>query len=210
MTAEPGTGARRPLASRCLVVLGVLALMGGLLAGVANREVLDGDRFAAHVDGVRRDPDVARLLGQEITARLLAAEPDLVALRPLIEVAAATVVASPAFSGLLRTATAPLHRAVVSDENDQVVLRLADVAALVLAALRTFAPDVTLRAPPDLELRLAALGSQDASGRLIDLGHRGRLASWLLPLLGLALLVGAALLRRRSRWPADVGRTVGA
>ena len=40
--------------------LGSLLLACGLVAGVVNHEVMDGQRFAAHVDNIRKDPAVAR------------------------------------------------------------------------------------------------------------------------------------------------------
>lgn len=49
--------------ARILVALGVLLLVGGTIAGVVNRQVLNSAGFAAHVDAIRADPDVARELG---------------------------------------------------------------------------------------------------------------------------------------------------
>jgi hypothetical protein len=47
----------RPM--RILAVAGSVLLALGLLAGAANREVLDGARFARHADAVRMDPLIA-------------------------------------------------------------------------------------------------------------------------------------------------------
>ena len=60
---------------RVLTILGVVAVTLGLLAGVVNREVLDGDRFARHVDAVRSDPDVARQVGLLVTDEVLKQQP---------------------------------------------------------------------------------------------------------------------------------------
>ena len=51
------------VAARILFVLGTGCLVVGLFAGLLNREVIDSERFAGHVDSVRQDPDVARVLG---------------------------------------------------------------------------------------------------------------------------------------------------
>jgi len=48
---------------RILAVVGSVLLALGLLAGAANREILDGARFARHVDAVRMDPAVDQLNG---------------------------------------------------------------------------------------------------------------------------------------------------
>lgn len=184
-----------------LVGLGTLALVAGLLAGVVKREALDGDRFAAHLDSIRADDDVARVVGNAVVERLIQAEPELVALRPLLEGAASAVVGSPAFGGVFRTAVAPLHRALVSDDPDQVVLRLADVAALVVAALTELVPEVSAQVPADLDVRLSELGGQQPTRELIEVADTTALLAWLLPLVGLVLLASAGLLRpgRRSR-----------
>jgi hypothetical protein len=82
---------------RVLAVLGSVLLALGLLAGAVNREVLDGARFAGHVDAVRMDPVVAGRAGEAIAGRVLAADPDLIAVRPLLEGAATALVRSPGF-----------------------------------------------------------------------------------------------------------------
>ena len=92
---------------RLLVCLGALLVLVGAVSGVVNREVLDADRFAAHLDAVRADPDVARQVGVLLTDRLLEEQPDLVAIRPLIESTATSVVASPALGPIVRAAGSP-------------------------------------------------------------------------------------------------------
>jgi hypothetical protein len=55
----------------------------GVAAGHVNRNVLDGPTFVDHVDELRQDDDVATQVGIRISDQLIAAKPDLVALRPL-------------------------------------------------------------------------------------------------------------------------------
>ena len=100
-------------ATACAVA--AIALFGGILAGFVNRNVLDGDRFASHVDAVRRDPAVARQVGQAMTDQLLRAAPDLVAVRPLIEATSTSLAGSTVFSPIVRAsardAARGIHRA---------------------------------------------------------------------------------------------------
>jgi hypothetical protein len=56
-------------------VVGTVLIVVGAVAGVLNREVLDGDRFAANVDAVRSDPYVARQLGILVTERIIGRSP---------------------------------------------------------------------------------------------------------------------------------------
>jgi hypothetical protein len=191
-------------------VLGAVVLMVGAAAGVLHREVLDADRFAAHVDAVRTDPDVSRQLGALVTQRILAEQPDLVAIRPLVEATATAVVASRALGPVVRGSLAPLYDALVLGEDDPVVLRLADVAAVVVAAVTVLAPQVAVSLPADLDVRLSDIGAGDLGASAVGPVHLVRLLSWLAPLLGLALLVGAAVLvgggGRLRRVGVDVGR----
>ena len=150
----------RGRAAAGLVVLGAVLLALGLLAGAVNREVLDGARFAAHVDSVRKDPVVTERAGQAITGRLLAADPDLVAVRPLLESAAASLVGSPTFGPVVRLAARQAHQAMTNDDPTQIVLRLADLGAVLSGVLRAVAPDEAAKIPPDLDLTLAGLGAR--------------------------------------------------
>ncbi|WP_420114178.1 hypothetical protein [Pseudactinotalea sp.] len=184
---------------RALVIVGVVALTAGILGGVVHREVVDGNRFAHHVDAIRTDPDVARQLGLVVTERVLDQQPELVALRPLIESAAEAIVASPSLGPVVEATVRPLHRAIVSGGDDQVVLRLADVGALLVAAIRALDPDAHAAIPSNLDVTLAAIGSQELTADVISAAHTVTVLSWLLPLLGLACLTGVALWRARQR-----------
>jgi hypothetical protein len=174
-----------------VVCLGALLVLVGAVAGVVNREVLDADRFAAHVDAVRSDPDVARQVGVLLTDRLLEDQPDLVAIRPLIESTATSVVASPALGPVVRTAIAPLYDALVLGDSDVVVLRLADVAAVVVGIVAAAAPQANATIPADLDVLLSDFGGQEYSPHVIASAHLVGLLAWLGPLVGVLLLAAA-------------------
>lgn len=176
---------------RALVVLGTVLIVVGAVAGVLSREVLDGDRFAANADAVRSDPYVARQLGTLVTDRILAAQPDLTAVRPLLESTATGVIASPTLAPVVRVGTTPLHSALVGGGGNPVVLRLADVAAVVVGVASALAPQLAWSVPPDLDVRLSDLGAGVEVRRAVDSAHLVRWLAWLCPLLGLAVLAGA-------------------
>ncbi len=190
-----------------LVVLGTLLMLVGTIAGVVNREVLDAGRFTAHVNAVRTDPYVARQVGILLTDRLLEAQPDLTAVRPLLLTTATTVVASPALGSAVRIGVTPLYRALVTgDDQNLVVFRLADAAAVVIGVLSAAAPQVQSTVPADLDVRLSAFGGQQVRDEhVIEWAHLTRTLAWLCPLLGIALLAlsGATVggSQRRRRWP---------
>jgi hypothetical protein len=176
---------------RALIVVGTVLVLVGAVAGVLNREVLDGDRFAAHAEAVRTDPYVARQLGSLVANRIIEAEPDLTAVRPLLETTSTGVVGSPTLAPVVRVSATPLHSALTHGGNDPVVLRLADVAAVVIGVGSALAPQLSWSVPPGLDVRLSELGAGVEVQRAVDLAHLVRWLSWLCPLLGLVLLAGA-------------------
>ena len=184
------------LISRVLSALGVALLVLGTVAGVVNREVLDADRFLDHVDAVRADPHVSQAVGGLLTDRILAAHPDLTAVRPLLQSAATAVVASPSSSVAARAAVTPLHRNLTGDQRGTVVLRLADAGAVVVASARALSPRVEATLPADLDVHLSQVGGAELSHEVMWQVH---LTSWLArvaPGLGLVLLFGAGWLGR--------------
>jgi hypothetical protein len=186
-----------------------LLLILGILAGAVNRSVVDGARFAEHVDAIRTDPAVARQVGTAITGRLLAADPDLVAVRPLLEAAATSLVSSPAFGPVVRAAARQAHQAVTSDDPGQIVLRLADLGVVLAGVLRAVAPSEAARIPADLDLTLAQLGGRTVGARTVRLTRTVGVLAWLLPLLALCLFAAAvALADDRRRATVMVGRGV--
>ncbi|MCW2751848.1 MAG: hypothetical protein JWR83_2958, partial [Aeromicrobium sp.] len=198
-----------PKAARALFVLGSVLLLIGVIAGVANREVLDGSRFAGHVDAIRTDPAVSRQAGIVITRTLTDAAPDLTVARPLLESTTGALVGSPAFGPVIRGAVTPMHRAFTDDSSDHIVLRLADVGAVLVAALTTLAPQAAKSLPPNLDITLASFGGQDFAGDVIGAAHWVKLLSWLLPLLALLCFAGGVLLTRdRLRGLRAVGLAI--
>ncbi|MEP9364118.1 hypothetical protein ABLE68_14210 [Nocardioides sp. CN2-186] len=176
--------------SRALAVVGVALLVIGAVSGVVHREVLDADRFAAHVEAVRTDDAVSRELGVLVADQIIAAEPDLVALRPLLESTAQSLVASPALGPVVGLAVAPTFD-VLDGGDGAMVLRLADVAALVVATVTTLSPAVHATLPPDLDVRLSDFAGQDHTNGVLHQVHVVDLLAWLAPLLGVLLLVTA-------------------
>ncbi|WP_431817045.1 hypothetical protein [Gordonia jacobaea] len=193
----------RTVISHVVFALGVLCLLGGLFAGVVNREAVNSARFAAHVDSIRQDPAVARQLGLLVSGKIISASPELIALRPLVESVSISAVSSPAAGPAVRGLTASIHRSITQGDSNLFVLRLADLGAVTVAALRTVAPDVAARLPDNMDVTLSAIGASEWDSGILDYVRWVRVLAWLLPLLGLLLIVGAAFIRPP---PAATGR----
>jgi Short repeat of unknown function (DUF308) len=197
--------------SRVLVSLGAVFLFVGLLAGLANREVLDGNRFAGHVDAIRKDPAVARVAGVRITSELLKADPDLVLVRPLLESASASVFANPALKSVIRNSVIPLHRSLTSGSGGEPEVQLADVGALFAAAVTTVSPGAAARLPANLDVTLADFGASEGGVEPIRGVRVARVLRWLMPLAALLCLVGGGYANpSRRRGLRAVGIAVAA
>jgi hypothetical protein len=211
-----GIAVRRRAPALLAAVAGILLLVG-LVAGVANRHVLDGPRFARHVDAMRSDPAVARLVGQAITRRALAVDPDLVTVRPFIEATAVTLVQSRLFGPVVRATAEQLHQAFTQPGSGQVVLRLADVGAVIHGTLRSLAPEAAARLPDNLDVTLAAAGEHSYAAETISWARAVGTLAWVLPTLALICLAVAMLIsgdRKRTAMVcgisvASAGLTLG-
>lgn len=197
---------RRWLSGLLLAVAGI-ALLLSVLVGHVNRTVLDTDGFATRIDTLRQQPAVRDALARRLTEQVLAAKPDLVAIRPLVEQTARTVLGSAALSPVVRPAAAEFQQALTTPGSQQIVLRLADVSALLLTTLQRLAPDQVAGVPPDLPVTLANVGGQTFAADTIRLARHVRLAAWVLPLLTLVAAAGAvALASDRPRGVLRVGQ----
>lgn len=195
------------VASRILMALATVLTAGAMLAGLANFELLNGNRFAGHADDIRQDPAVASALGVIVTDKIITANTDLAALRPLVQSATTSVIRSNAAGPVFRTAVRPLHQYFTSDSDSQVLLRAADIAAISISALRAFKPDLVANVPVNLDVTLSSIGSQSLAARTLEATRWVQVLSWLLPLLAAVCALGAIVTGRRT-W-RSAGFTVG-
>lgn len=193
----------RSVGRRVLLALATVLVALGMLAGLANRELLNGNRFAGHADDIRRDPAVARALGTVITDKIITANTNLAALRPLVQSTTTSVIQSDAAGPVFRTAVRPLHEYLTSDNNRQVLLQAADIAAISISALKEFRPDLVANVPDDLHITFSSIGAQSFAARTLEAARWVRILSWLLPLLAALCLLGAVLCGPRT-WRASV------
>lgn len=208
VVATPWTSLRKVLTA-ALLALGCVLTVAAMLAGLLNREVLDPGRFSRSVDAIRSDPAVSAQLGEAITDRVLQFDRDLVAVKPLIEVAATTLVRSSAFTPIVLGLARQMHTAFTVPGSDQIALRLSDVGAVLVPILRSEAPNLAAQLPADFDVTLARIGAQDFAADSIRAADTVGTLSWLLPLLAvvsfaLAVLLGIDRRRQVSRVGAAV------
>lgn len=202
----------RRIASVVLTALASLCVVVALVAGYVRTTVLDSDQFADRATAALQKPAVRDLIAQQITDQaVLRASSDLVAVRPLIESAASTMISTPAFQSLFRTAARDLHRTVFTKDRNTATLTVADVGVLLSSTLQRLHPKLADRVPATLSARLdsgnVTLNALDAADTA-DLIER---AAWIVGIAAVVLLVAAVALapsRRRGIVHAGIGLTV--
>jgi hypothetical protein len=203
----------RQLAARVLVVLASLAIVLALVAAYARQAAVNSDQFANRATAALRDDSVRSLIAQKLTDEvILKNQADLLAARPIIESVAADVVGGRAFTNLFRKAVRDVHRALFKRDRNTVTLTVADVGAVLAAALEQVRPELAqkLRSTERVELVERNIGSLSAT--LADIAERIQLLAVLLLLLSLALVAGALFLtpdRRQTVVELGVGAAVG-
>jgi hypothetical protein len=190
----------RQLATRLLVVLASLAIVLALVAAYARHAAVNSDQFANRATVALRDESVRSLIAQKLTDEVvLKNQADLIAARPIIESVASDVVGGRAFTNLFRRAVRDVHRALFKRDKNTVTLTVADVGAVLAAALEQVRPEVArkLRSTERVELVERHIGS--LSSTLADIAERVQLLAVLLLVLSLAFVAGALLLSRDKR-----------
>lgn len=185
----------------------MLAVLALLLTGL-RFAVLNENRFVAASATALSSPEVSDLLGVRLTERLVEAEPDLLAVAPLVRTGATAAVRSGAAQGLVEIAARQLYRTAVAGDADTAVLRLGSLGLLTVQSLRSLSPDIAKRIPTDVDRALVSLEGGDAAeviGTVTETAETIRWLSWITTILAV-LLLGAAILARRER-AAAVRRT---
>jgi hypothetical protein len=153
--------------STVALVLGAVVFFFGSLAGFLNANVVNGQRFAAHINEMRQDSALADAIGVEVATLVVDAKPDLIAVQPAIESAASTVLASTAFNGVFTAAVTSFHSALTERGSSSAVLTIADIGSAAVSLLESVAPDLAANIPASLDVTLAQIGGQDGPAAVI-------------------------------------------
>lgn len=203
----PRTGSRpggrvRVIGSRVLTVVGVLALMAGSVAGWADRTLFDAEAFGARARATLEEPAVRTVVARTFVRSVVEkAEPRLLAARPLVEAAAETVVATPAFASVFETAARNAAGILVERPGENVVLRANDAVLLLVDTIRVYAPDVAEQIPRSLDAALLSLRDVADERELWRRAARVQELAWIFLVVGVTAWVGAIVLapdRRRA------------
>lgn len=153
-----------------LLALFALSLAVAQASFYAERNLFDADRFADHVESALGQPDVRREAGAALSREIIRAEPDLIALEPIVRSASEAVVGSGGFRAVVRAAAYKLHNAVFGGaEDNSVALTVSDAGVLVIQALQARDPEAAAKIPEGVEAKLTAVSEGDFGEAVTDL-----------------------------------------
>jgi hypothetical protein len=177
----------RRAGSWTLAVVAAVALTLAAVALFAERNVFSADGFADRTEETLRSDAVSAELARRLSDAAIRAQPDLVAVRPLVAGAAEGIVRSAAFRSLVRAAARDVHRSVFDSDANTVTLTIVDAGVLLNEALNHLRPDLASRIPVDVHVSLSGTVEQ-ATIDALDVAERVRALA--LMALVVALLAG--------------------
>jgi len=182
------------------VVLASLAIVLALLAAYARQAAVNSDQFANRATAALRDDSVRSLIARKLTDEvILKNQADLIAARPIIESAASDVVGGRAFANLFRKAVRDAHRALFKRDQNTVTLTVADIGAVLAAALEQVRPELARKLSSTERVEVVERNIGSLSATLADIAERVQLLAVMLLVLSLAFVAGALLLSRDRR-----------
>jgi hypothetical protein len=179
-----------------LLVVAAVALGVAVLAAYADRVLFSSSGFADRVALALQDRAVQERAGSEVADAMLRADPDLIAVEPVLRAAATGVAGSEAFGAVARGAAYQAHASLFSDDGDTLALTAANATLLVVDALEAQGVPVRARAER-ARADLARVGGLAADvARVAD---RVRALEIVAGLVGLAGFAAAILLTAQRR-----------
>ena len=197
---------------RALVVAASATVVLALVAGYAQRVVVDSDQFANRATAALRDESVRGLVAERVTDDIvLERQADLVTARPIIQSVVSAILSTRAFTNLFRAGVGDVHRALFDRDRDTVTLTVSDVGTVLSVALERVRPALARRLDSTGRVSLLRREVGELSGDLVRLVDRVRLLAVFL--LAAALTLGAtalAISRDRRRTVVELGIGIAA
>ncbi len=153
----------------------------------AQREVLDSDAFASTTGDAASEPAVREFFADEITARVVAELPaEASSFRSRIRAEIASLVATEEFVSVVEDTVRDVHRALVDDRVDVLVLDLSGAVPLVRSAVERVDPRAAAAVPAGA-LEAVPVGGE---GDLPDLSRMDEATGSLTPVAAAVAVFG--------------------
>jgi hypothetical protein len=148
-------GQRAGAVSWVLSVLAAIALAAGAILTYAEQTVFRSDAFADRAAATLDARPVRDAAARRLTDVVVGARPDLVALRPIVEIAARAVVGTAQFRSLVRRAALEAHRSAFDADARGLTFQIRDAGLLVADVVARLRPGASDRVPTRVITRVA-------------------------------------------------------
>jgi len=194
-------GRRAAAVSWVLAVLSAMALATAALLTYAEHTVFSSDAFADRAAATLDAQPVRDAAASRLTNAVVGVRPDLVALRPIVELGARAVVGTPQFRSLVRRAALEAHRSAFDAQARGLTFQIRDAGLLAADVVRRLSPGVADRMPTRAITRVARIkgGVQGFMLRLAEHADRARVAKWIAFAAALVLALAALLVTDSRR-----------
>jgi hypothetical protein len=188
------TASTRRVASVVLAVAGCVLVLAGGFALYAREEVFNAAGFAENSSEALKDDQVKQALGQRITDQAIDRGPDpLINATPVVEAVVEGVIESTPFRAAYRKAARKLYRALFERDRDEVALSVGSADVLIADGVTALSPKIGKRIPRDLGDRVVQVTDSGIVLTAVRISKDVRFLAYVLPLLGLACLVGSVV-----------------
>lgn len=200
--------AMRQIASILLIVLGGIALVGGILVRYADRNLLDPERFAERAVAVLDDEGAQKEIADVIVNELEKTGLDRSKTQKAVNKNIAEITQDPAFRAAVTEALVLANEAALGNLEEDVSVKVENVGGPIADALDETAPQLARQVQRDVDLAIANTGSTET---LVDVARKAddlSPLSLVLPILGGLLMIGGVAVandRRTALFGAAMG-----
>lgn len=177
-----------------ILVVAWLFLLLGVLGIYLHRTLYNQQVFTERMTSVLEQPATQTALATEVTDVVIKEVPKAVIARPIIQSAAETVVAEPAFTTIIVAALGRLHQALLNPETANLVFTVEGLPQLLEQTIQPYDAEIAAKVGAAASTELAKIPNLGPAFRLIQLGADLGPVSYIVVVLGLILLAVAALI----------------
>ena len=177
-----------------ILFLGWLFLLLGVVGVYMHRTLYNEAVFTKRVTAVLQEPGVQSAVATELTDAVVKEVPKAVVARPIIQSAAETIVAEPAFTGLITKALVTFHQLLLNPETANIVFKVEGAPQMIQEAIAPYDQQLAVAVGNAASAQLAKLPNPGPAFRVIQLGADLGPVAWVVLFLGLGLLVLAAFI----------------
>lgn len=188
-----------------LIIVGLSVMLASVLAVWAERTLVNSDTFSDRSLEALEEEEVRLVLRDALVDQVEeATDGELIAIRPLVEVAVDEAIKSDIFRDTAREGVRTVHSILIDRHANVLVLRLANLFEAVITFLETEDPELAAQIPDDLKDGVVQIRSDSetwarSSEEIVETVDAARLAAWALPALAGALIALGIWLAPRRR-----------